>query len=90
VRALGNRARTLTLLALFLGFVAPVASVAVAFNAEESVALEQRAAALTDRISEAMNGAIWGLTFALPSLAVTLMLMGRARAIEREGTAQER
>jgi biopolymer transport protein ExbB/TolQ len=89
IRSISSRAKMLAAAALLVGLVAPVAGVAFAFNSVESVAPEQRAVALAERISEAMNDAILGTSFAVPSLIIALLLMGRSRAIQRQSAATE-
>jgi len=89
IRAITNRTRMLAALAFFLGFSAPVAGVAIAFKTAESVDPEQRAASLAEGISEAMNGALLGMLFAVPCLIIALFLKRRSRVIQRMSAVTE-
>ena len=89
IRRISRSAKIFAAAAVLVSFVAPVVGVAFAFNSIESVAPEQRAVALAERISEAMQGAILGAIFAVPSLIIVLLLMGRSRAIQRQSAATE-
>jgi len=89
IRRISSRARMLAAAAVLVSFVAPVAGVAFAFNSIESVAPEQRAVALAERISESMHDGILGASFAVPSVIIALLLMGRSRAIQRQTAATE-
>jgi cytochrome bd-type quinol oxidase subunit 2 len=89
IRAITNRARILAAIACLLGLVVPVTGAAFALNTIESVAPDQRAVALTERISAAMDGGILPSIFAMPSLLIALFLMARSRTIQRQSGAPE-
>jgi hypothetical protein len=61
IHAIASHARMLVAGACLISIAIPVAAVAFAFKAIESLAPEERAGALAERISEAMNGAILGI-----------------------------
>jgi biopolymer transport protein ExbB/TolQ len=63
----------------------PVVSVVHAFGAVESLAVEQRANALAQGIALAMNNAMLGAMFAIPSVVIGLLLSKRARTLGESG-----
>ncbi|HET7541366.1 MAG TPA: MotA/TolQ/ExbB proton channel family protein [Polyangiaceae bacterium] len=84
LRPIGHRVRALAVIALFLGFIAPVVGVVLAFQRVGSVAVERRAIAMAEGISQAMNSALLGFALALPSLIIAIYLMQRTRAAQRQ------
>lgn len=90
IRAISRRARILAALACLLCLIAPVASVALSFNAIESVAPDQRATALAEGISAAMNSAMLGAIVAVPTFIIAIVLTRRSRAMRDAGASTSR
>ena len=79
----------LAAIAIFVAFLAPVAGAILGFRMAESVEPERRAVVLAELISEAMNGAVVGMLFAVPSLAAALFMARKSRAVQRKDAANE-
>jgi hypothetical protein len=79
LRSTSHRARSLAVVIPFLCFALPVASVLYTFDSVDSVVQEHRAQMLAEGISAAMNTALLGAIFAIPPVAVAVLLAKRIR-----------